>query len=178
MSNSSEIVALHAETLQMLFSFGELYIAQPCAVFGGHVFTADMNDFGTIRVYSREGMLRHYIHGHFGSPRFIIVRRGYIYVIEWDSEDVYDDMEEEERLEAEASATALAKVVDDEAKPWLGRRVLAIDMSGTVQQEISLGNSSIMAEAMQFHGDELWVTDRKSNNGQKFFHIFKLQGSS
>tara|TARA_B110001452_G_scaffold63810_1_gene50551 strand:- start:434 stop:1576 length:1143 start_codon:yes stop_codon:yes gene_type:complete len=142
---SDTISVLDVHTLELLDTFGEFLSAYDCAVHNDELYVVDGEKRGELYVYSLDGQYRRTVSGGFGNPMSMCIRNDRIYLIERSDDDILDEDEDE--------------AFDQRA----GRRLLVIELDGTIFQEIRLpgcasGRSTDLS-SLSFLGDELLITD-------------------
>jgi len=141
------ISVLDIHTLELRNTFGEFGSAFDCAVHNDEVYVADVSKRGKLFVHSLDGQPRRIVEGDFGMPMSIRIRDERIYLIEClDDENDFDE---------------------DEFNEFVGRRLLVLELDGTIHQQIVLPDCVAPLEpelaSMAFRGDELLITDSNQN---------------
>ena len=147
------ISVLDIHTLELRNTFGEFGSVFDCAVHNDELYVADGNDRGKLFVHSLDGHPRRTVEGDFGRPMSIRIRDDRIYLIE-----CLDDEDDEE----------------DEFDEFVGRRLLVLELDGTIHQQIILpgcvNDRTPALTSMLFRGDELLITD----NLQNALHVLRF----
>ena len=148
-----KISVLDIHTLELRNTFGEFGSVFDCAVHNDELYVADGNDRGKLFVHSLDGHPRRTVEGDFGRPMSIRIRDDRIYLIE-----CLDDEDDEE----------------DEFDEFVGRRLLVLELDGTIHQQIILPDCVAPhtpdLTSMAFRGDELLITD----NNQNALHVLRF----
>jgi len=152
-----KISVLDIHTLELRNTFGgEFENVFGCAVHNDELYVADGDIRGKLFVHSLDGQPRRIVDGYFGTPTCIRIRDDRIYLIEC----LYADDDEDD-----------AEDVFDE---FVGRRLLVLELDGTIRQQIILPECVAPLEpeltSMLFRGDELLITDNK----QHAMHVLRF----
>ena len=149
-----KISVLDIYTLELRNTFGEFGSAFDCAVHNDELYVADVSKIGKLFVHSLDGQPRRIVEGDFGRPTCIRIRDDRIYLIEClDDENDFDE---------------------DEFDEFVGRRLLVLELDGTIHQQIILPDCVAAhtpdLTSMAFRGDELLITD----NNQNALHVLRF----
>jgi len=134
-------------TLELRNTFGDFENVFDCAAQNDELYVADGYERGKLYVCSLDGQPRRIVEGDFGRPMSICIRDDHIYLIEClDDENDFDE---------------------DDFDEIVGRRLLVLELDGTVHQQIILPECvaprAPELTSMLFHGDELLITDGHQN---------------
>ena len=133
------ISVLDVATLELRCSFGQFDAAVDCAIHNGEVYVAAQDIPGQLDVFGLDGELLRTVRGTFGRPVCISIKDERIYMIEQQPSSDEDDFDEREER-------------------WEGRRLLVLELDGTIRQEIRPPDAMGL-QSLCFLGDELWIPD-------------------
>ena len=154
------ISVLDIHTLELRNTFGEWAHLYDCAIQNGELYVADGCEHSKLFVYSLDGQHRRDILGDFCRPMSFCIRDDRIYLIE--CLDYIDDEEDEDDED------------DEEHDEFAGRRLLVLELDGTIHQQIILPNCvaprTPELTGMLFRGDELLITDGQ----QHALHVLRF----
>jgi len=151
----TNISVLDVHTLELRSTIGEFGSAGDCAVCNDELYVTDIDRSGELQVFGIDGQHLRTVEGDFGHPMCIRIRDDRIYLLE----DTQAEVDEDE--------TDAGDINESE-----GRRLLVLELDGTVRQKIDLHGELMDEKNLTFRGDELLISDQEMST----VHVLRFFG--